>query len=199
MVDRTLCRDRDDGVLDTLWKKKDGVRIPVRLRAVPSPLGHIDVVAENLTSYRDLEEKLRRSERMEAVGRLASEVASTCDKMLQDAGRDGYAWLSAVGDSPIRQQGEAFLNDITRAASFLRQLDVYSRTQSASAEPRRSQPRTAQLDVRVKARGGRRHRIRAAETPSPVRIDVELDRVENSRQRGRLWARADAVWWPTEI
>jgi PAS domain-containing protein len=164
--------------LDTLWKKKDGVRIPVRLRAVPSPLGHIDVVAENLTSYRDLEEKLRRSERMEAVGRLASEVASTCDKMLQDAGRDGYAWLSAVGDSPIRQQGEAFLNDITRAASFLRQLDVYSRTQSASAGPVDLNRALRNLMSVLKRVAGDDIEFVLPKHSSPVRIDVELDRVE---------------------
>jgi PAS domain S-box-containing protein len=164
--------------LDTLWKKKDGVRIPVRLRAVPSPLGHIDVVAENLTSYRDLEEKLRRSERMEAVGRLASEVASTCDKMLQDAGRDGYAWLSAVGDSPIRQQGEAFLNDITRAATFLRQLDVYSRTQSASAGPVDLNRALRNLMSVLKRVAGDDIEFVLPKHSSPVRIDVELDRVE---------------------
>ena len=134
-----------------------------------------------------------------AVGRLASEVASTCDKMLQDAGRDGYAWLSAVGDSPIRQQGEAFLNDITRAASFLRQLDVYSRTQSASAGPVDLNRALRNLMSVLKRVAGDDIEFVLPKHSSPVRIDVELDRVENSRQRGRLWARADAVWWPTEI
>lgn len=164
--------------LDTLWKRKDGVRIPVRLRAVPSPLGHIDVVAENLTPYRDLEEKLRRSERMEAVGRLASEVASTCDKMLQNAGRDGYAWLSAVGDSPMRQQGEAFLNDITRAASFLRQLDVYSRTQSTSAGPVDLNRVVRNLMSVLRRVAGDDIEFVLPKHASPVRVDVELDRVE---------------------
>jgi len=164
--------------LDTLWKRKDGVRIPVRLRAVPSPLGHIDVVAENLTPYRDLEEKLRRSERMEAVGRLASEVASTCDKMLQDAGRDGYAWLSTVGDSPMRQQGEAFLNDITRAASFLRQLDVYSRTQSTSAGPVDLNRVVRNLMSVLRRVAGDDIEFVLPKHSSPVRVDVELDRVE---------------------
>jgi hypothetical protein len=164
--------------LDTLWKRKDGVRIPVRLRAVPSPLGHVDVVAENLTPYRDLEEKLRRSERMEAVGRLASEVASTCDKMLQDAGRDGYAFLSTVGDSPMRQQGEAFLNDITRAASFLRQLDVYSRTQSTSAGPVELNRVLRNLMSVLRRVAGDDIEFVLPKHSSPVRIDVELDRVE---------------------
>ena len=164
--------------LDTLWKRKDGVRIPVRLRAVPSPLGHVDVVAENLTPYRDLEEKLRRSERMEAVGRLASEVASTCDKMLQDAGRDGYAFLSTVGDSPMRQQGEAFLNDITRAASFLRQLDVYSRTQSTSAGPVELNRVFRNLMSVLRRVAGDDIEFVLPKHSSPIRIDVELDRVE---------------------
>jgi hypothetical protein len=177
LIERCVESGRTES-LDTLWKRKDGVRIPVRLRAVPSPLGHIDVVAENLTPYRDLEEKLRRSERMEAVGRLASEVASTCDKMLQDAGRDGYAWLSAVGDSPMRQQGEAFLNDITRAASFLRQLDVYSRTQSTSAGPVDLNRVVRNLMSVLRRVAGDDIEFVLPKHASPVRVDVELDRVE---------------------
>jgi hypothetical protein len=164
--------------LDTVWKKKDGVRIPVRLLAVTTPSGHIDVVAENLAQYRELEEKLRRSERMEAVGRLASEVASTCDELLRDVGREGFSWLATVGDSPIRQQGEAFLNDITRAASFLRQLDVYSRTQSTSSGPVDLNRALRNLTSVLKRVAGDDIEFVLPKRSSPLHVDIELDRVE---------------------
>ncbi|MGH8311213.1 MAG: hypothetical protein ACRETX_15625, partial [Steroidobacteraceae bacterium] len=70
--------------LETTWKRKDGARIAVRLHAVTGPAGRIDMVAQDLTGYRELEDRLRRSQRMEAVGRLASEVAATCDTLLRD-------------------------------------------------------------------------------------------------------------------
>ena len=139
--------------LETIWKKKNGARFVVRLRAVPSASGQIDVAAEDLTNYRELEEKLRRSERMEAVGRLASEVAATCDNLLRDVRQDGQTWLAAMtDDSPMRQQGELLLNDVTRAASFLRQLDVYRQGAIGIIRARRPRPRAAQLDAGAEAR-----------------------------------------------
>ena len=60
---------------------------------------------------------------MEAVGRLASEVAVTCGNLLLDVHQDARQWLVTVGDNAaVRHQGEALLDEVTRAAGFLRQL-----------------------------------------------------------------------------
>src|SRR5262245_65965143 len=84
------------------------------------------VVAEDMTVLRAVEERLRRAQRMEAVGRLAAEVAVTCDKLLRNVSQDTQQWLATVGsNSTQRQQGELILNDVTRAAGFLRRLSAY--------------------------------------------------------------------------
>ena len=94
------------------------------------------MVAEDVTGYRQMEENLRRSQRMEAVGRLASEVAASCDTLLRDVSQDTQDWLAAVGnDSQARQRGELLLHDVTRAAGFLKQLDAYGKKAAKSLEP----------------------------------------------------------------
>ena len=73
---------------------------------------------------------------MEAVGRLASEVAVTCDTLLRDVTQEGEQWLAAIGSDPmLRQQGEQLLREVTRAASFLRQLGRLRQQQVSALEP----------------------------------------------------------------
>ena len=181
LIDRCL-ETGAAGSLETIWRKKDGVRFAVRLLAVTSPTGQIDVVAEDLTSYRELEEKFRRSQRMEAVGRVASEVASACDNLLRDVSQDCYAWLAAIGDdSPMRQQGELLLNDVTRAAGFLRQLDVYGKTQATQANSPASVDLNRvlrNLTSVLKRVAGDDIEFVLPKPSSPLNVDVELDRVE---------------------
>ncbi len=178
LMQRCLASGAAEAV-ETIWKKKNGVRFVVRLRAVPGPSGQIDVAVEDLTNYRELEEKLRRSERMEAVGRLASEVAATCDNLLRDVRQDGQTWLAAISDdSPMRQQGELLLNDVTRAASFLRQLDVYSKTQSDSSEPVDLGRVLRNLTPVLRRVAGDDIEFLLPKSSSSLTVDVELERVE---------------------
>jgi hypothetical protein len=165
--------------LETIWRRKNGTRFVVRLRAVSHASGHIDVAAEDLTNYRELEEKLRRSERMEAVGRLASEVAATCDNLLRDVRQDGQTWLAAMSDdSPMRQQGELLLDDVTRAASFLRQLDVYSKTQADSSEPADLVRVLRNLTPVLKRVAGDDIEFVLPKSPSELTVDVEKETIE---------------------
>ena len=66
---------RKTETVETHWKTWDGRRLVVRLQALATTTGSIDIVAEDITGVRALEERLRQAQRMEAVGRLASEVA----------------------------------------------------------------------------------------------------------------------------
>src|SRR5262249_6755044 len=120
---------------DSVLKKKDGGRIIMRLRALQMSDEAIDVIGEDVTALRDVEDRLREAQRMEAVGRLASEVASTCDKLLRDASADGQEWLNAIGNPAQRNQGESIFGDVTRAAGFLRQLSVYGDKQTRALAP----------------------------------------------------------------
>jgi PAS domain S-box-containing protein len=75
--------ERDDRInsIDAVWRRKDGKRITVRLsgRAVRGSEGNVssfELFAEDVTQRLALEEQLRHSQKMEAVGRMARQYRS---------------------------------------------------------------------------------------------------------------------------
>ena len=94
------------------------------------------IAVEDLTKLNAVEQRLREAQRLEAVGRVASEVAVTCDNLLRDVTRGGHQWLAGLeSDTSMRNQGELLLGDVTRAAGFLRQFAVYGNKEISSLEP----------------------------------------------------------------
>lgn len=122
--------------IETSWKTNDGRHLIVRLRALTITTGSIEIMVEDLTEVRSLENRLRQAHRLEAVGRLASEVAVTCGALLRDATR-GARELQAALDShdTLHRQSDRLAEDLERAASLLRQLEIYGQEQVRALEP----------------------------------------------------------------
>ena len=96
----------------------------------------IQIAAEDLTNLRALHDRLGNAHRMEAVGRLASEVAVTCGNLLNEIHQDVEQFLATVsGDAATGQRGELVLDEVKRAARILRQLSVYGDDEISSLSP----------------------------------------------------------------
>jgi hypothetical protein len=85
----------------------------------------VEITAEDLTRARVFQDRLAQAARMEAVGRLASEVALTCGKLLDGVRDNAQRWVMDGATPTSRQHGQLLLDDLTRADGYLQQLVAY--------------------------------------------------------------------------
>ena len=170
---------RKTETVETQWKSRDGRRLVVRLQAFATATGSIEIVAEDVTDVRALEDRLRQAQRMEAVGRLAGEVAVTCDALLGDVARDAQQWLGRIGgDDAMRRHAERLLTDVTRAAGFLRQLGMYGDEQVRALEPVSAQRVLRDLAPVLKRLVGDEIALVLPKSAGSFNVDVDAARLE---------------------
>ena len=113
---------------------KDGHRVAIEVNT--SLVYHNDVpvrvqgIARDVTARKQLEEQLRQSQKLEAVGQLAGGVAHDFNNLLTVIG--GYSDLllrRLPEDSPFRTSAEEIKKASDRAGSLTRQLLAFSRKQ----------------------------------------------------------------------
>ncbi len=125
---------RIEGV-ETRWKRKDGKIITVRLSGraglkYPGEPESFEMIAEDITERRMLEEQLLHSQKMEAVGRLAGGVAHDFNNLLTVIKGYSELMLNEVTEKdPMRAEVEEIRRAAERAASLTRQLLAFSRRQ----------------------------------------------------------------------
>lgn len=122
----------------TLWKK-DSSSFMARYSSSPimedSKLTGAVVAFRDITEERKLEERLRQSAKLEAVGRLAGGVAHDFNNMLTVI--HGYSELmlrKLNAGNPLRHYAEAILNAADRSATITQQLLAFSRRQVVQRE-----------------------------------------------------------------
>lgn len=87
-------------------------------------------VIRDITEERELEEQLRRAQRMESIGQLASGVAHDFNNLLMVIrGNTEYMLGHAAEGSVFHKNSEAILRAADRAAGITRQLLAFSRKQ----------------------------------------------------------------------
>ena len=121
--------------VEVRWKCKDGSAITVRLsgRVVNSPeetAEVVEVIAEDITERRVLENQFRQAQKMEAVGRLAGGVAHDFNNLLMVISGYTEVLLEHTRKSnPLYPKIEAIHQATDRATTLTRQLLAFSRKQ----------------------------------------------------------------------
>lgn len=156
-------------------------------RATISPLRDRDGVIthylglkEDITDRKRLEQQLRHSQRLEAVGNLAGGVAHDLNNILQVI--NGYGTLMQMGqapDDPNRAGLSEILKAAERAASLTHSLLAFSRKQVMN-------PRTLDLTAVVSNLEKLLRRIIGADVvltverhPEPLRVHADLGQIEH--------------------
>jgi two-component system, cell cycle sensor histidine kinase and response regulator CckA len=121
--------------VEVRWRRKDGKPITVRLsgRAITNSYGDVkefEMIAEDVSDRRLLEDQLRHSQKMEAIGRFAGGIAHDFNNLLTVI--KGYSELvleELETADPLRCEVEEVQKAADRAASLTRQLLAFSRQQ----------------------------------------------------------------------
>jgi two-component system cell cycle sensor histidine kinase/response regulator CckA len=121
--------------VEVQWKRKDGRIIIVRLSgcaaiSTDEPEEVLELIAEDITDRRQLEEQLRQAQKMDAVGRLAGGVAHDFNNLLMVI--NGYTEVlleQLEKDSDMHSKVQSIQQAADRAATLTRQLLAFSRKQ----------------------------------------------------------------------
>jgi PAS domain S-box-containing protein len=122
--------------LNAEWKRKGGTTV-VRVSGRSVANGRegkegvvFEIFAEDVTERRALEQQLRQSQKMEAVGRLAGGIAHDFNNLLMVISGYSEFLLERLGAEPhLRGPAQEIASAAERASSLTRQLLAFSRKQ----------------------------------------------------------------------
>jgi PAS domain S-box-containing protein len=119
------------------WKTRTGKTIITRLSGnvvfSDGDNSECEMIAENVTEHRALEEQLRQAQKMEAIGRLAGGIAHDFNNLLTIIKGHSELLVSEMrARDPKKKEVEGVMRAADRAASLTRQLLAFSRRQLLS-------------------------------------------------------------------
>ena len=132
--------DLDTYRREALFVTKDGRTVNVHLAAAlvrdaDGKPSYVIAMAEDVTGQKQLEEQLRQSQKLEAIGRLAGGVAHDFNNMLTAiGGYTAFALEHASTGSSLRSDLDEIRKATDRAALLTRQLLAFSRKQVLKPE-----------------------------------------------------------------
>ena len=117
------------------WKQKDGKIIPVEIsgRAVRDEAGNVlyfEVIAENVSHVRGVEQRLRHVQKMEAIGRLAGGIAHDFNNVLGVIVAYSDMLVEKLEDNAeLSPLAASITKAVERGGTLTRQLLAFSRQQ----------------------------------------------------------------------
>src|SRR5438046_7177283 len=154
------CEQFGSAIEEVAWRRRDGSVITVRLsgRPVRGPDGAIECfefIVEDVTEQRALEERLRQTQKMEAVGRLAGGIAHDFNNLLTVITSYSALLLEDLGsDDPKRDDVDQIRKAAEGAAALTRQLLAFSRQQGRQPTALDLKATVAGTATRLKGRIG---------------------------------------------
>jgi hypothetical protein len=181
LVERSVS-SADAASVECTRRRVDESRLMLRLRATPTR-DAINIVIEDLTPNWILQEKLTRAQQMEAVGRMAAEVALTCVSFLREASNHGRRFIAMLENgNEARRSGEQLIGEVDRVAASLRQLARYADEQAMGLEPVDLHRVLRDLEPILQELAGDDVQVVLPERPPrevpPFNVDVTPQRVE---------------------
>ena len=130
------------------------------------------VIFDDVTERRHLEQQLRQSQRMEAVGRLAGGIAHDFNNLLTVIVGQSEVMLEGFGpNDPLREPVQQIDASAQRAAELTKQLLAFSRKQVL-------QPKVLDLSAIVADLGKMLHRLIGEDVELITRLNSSLGRVK---------------------
>ena len=177
LLEAVLRSDFPSGSTTTLrWLHKNGALIWIEQRNVlvreNGGLVAIEGIARDITERRHLEEQLRQSQKMEAIGRLAGGVAHDFNNMLTVI--NGYTDMmlrQVAPDDPFRQLTEEVRKAGEQAAGLTRGLLAFGRKQLL-------QPRVLDLNAVVESNSKMLRRVIGEDIEFVTVLDPTLGKIK---------------------
>jgi PAS domain S-box-containing protein len=162
--------------------KADGAEFPVELtvaRMGGDRSAEMAAFIRDTTERRALEEQLRQSQKLEAIGRLAGGVAHDFNNILMSImGATDLLLLSIKDSEAARDEADEIRQSVVRGAGLTRQLLAFSRRQA-------SRPQTFVLGDAVHGMEGMLRRLIGPEidltivsTGDPVNVHADVGQIE---------------------
>jgi PAS domain S-box-containing protein len=189
--------------------KADGSEFPMELtvaRLGTDSRTMLTAFARDITERRALEEQLRQSQKLEAIGRLAGGVAHDFNNILMSImGAAELLLMQLNRDDPARDEAIEIKQSVERGAGLTRQLLVFSRRQATRSRLFALDATVAGMETMLRRLIGPEIDFRIVRPPEPVMVfadsghieQVLLNLVVNSRdampEGGRLTVTVDEV------
>ena len=125
--------DRIEGV-EVRWKRRDGSPLVVRLTGRPVRSGEgtpsFEMIVEDVSERKELEQQFRQAQKMQAIGRLAGGIAHDFNNLLTAIGGYSDLLIAQLADGdPRRQDAVEIRKAADRATALTRELLAFSRKQ----------------------------------------------------------------------